>query len=272
MTLATVARDVTATSSLMRLRNVSKRFGGLTVLRDVSFDLAPGEICGLIGPNGAGKTTLVNIMTGVLRASGGAIQFKDRRIDRLPAHRIARLGIARTFQVVQPFPAMSVLENVMAAAMFAGGCRSIATARTRAADCLDFVDLSAVRDQPAAQLTLPNRKRLEFAKGLAIGPCLLLLDEVNAGLNATEMDSALALIRAVAARGVTIILIEHLMKVILQACSRVIVLHEGTLIADGAPGDIIKEPAVIEAYLGAGFAGLAAPPQPSAGAAAGAGS
>ena len=269
MTPAAGALEAPATSQMMRLRNISKRFGGLAVLRDVSFDLTPGEICGLIGPNGAGKTTLVNIISGVLRANGGTIQFEDRRIERLPAYRIARLGIARTFQVVQPFPHMSVLENVMAPAMFAGGCRSIATVRTRAAECLDVVGLSAVLDQPAAQLTLPNRKRLEFAKGLAIRPRLLLLDEVNAGLNATEMDSALSLIRAVAARGITIILIEHLMKVILQACSRVIVLHEGTLIADGAPGAIVKEPAVIDAYLGTGFAGLTAPPRTSAGSAEG---
>ena len=144
----------------------------------------------------------------------------------------------------------------MAAAMFAGGCRSIAKARVRAVECLDFVGLAAVLDQPASQLTLPNRKRLELAKGLAIGPRLLLLDEVNAGLNATEMDRALTLIRAIAAQGITIILIEHLMKVILQACSRVIVLHQGTLIANAKPGDIVKDAAVIDAYLGAGFAGL----------------
>ena len=243
---------------LMRLRHVGKRFGGLIALRDVSFDLAPGEIVGLIGPNGAGKTTLVNVITGVQRADAGTIHFKDQRIDRVPAHRIACAGIGRTFQIVQPFPRMSVLQNVMAAAMFAGGCRSVDASRRQAMECLDFTDLSAAAQQPASELTLPNRKRLELAKGLATNPRLLLLDEVNAGLNATEIDRALALIRMIAAKGITIILIEHLMKIVVHACSRVIVLHQGALIADGSPDDVMKDAGVVDAYLGGGFVGLSA--------------
>lgn len=241
-------------SALLELSGVTRRFGGLRAVSDVTLSVPQGEVLGLIGPNGAGKTTLVNVITGVHPASAGKVRFAGEDITRVRPYQAARRGIARTFQIVQPFPGMTVLENVAAAAMFAGGLSFGQRARDEALQHLRFVGLAEVANSNAAALTLAMRKRLEFAKGLAMRPKLLLLDEVNAGLNAAEVDQALELIRAIAARGVTVLIIEHLMKVVLSLCSRIAVLHHGELIAAGAPQAIIEDPRVIQAYLGKRYA------------------
>jgi len=239
---------------LLQLKNVSRSFGGVRAIHNVSLTLEPGQIVGLIGPNGAGKSTLVNIITGVHPASSGEILHKGEPIQRLKPFQISARGIARTFQVVQPFPAMTVAENVMAGAMFAAGIASMDEARRVAMEHLAFTGLAAFADRPAEQLTLAYRKRLELAKSLAMNPHILLLDEVNAGLNTTEVEQALDLIRAIAARGISIVIIEHLLKVVTGLCSRIIVLHHGELIADDPAADVIRDPRVIEAYLGSRFA------------------
>lgn len=239
---------------LLQLKQVGQNFGGLSALSDVSLDIYPGEILGLIGPNGAGKTTLVNVVTGVYRPSTGRIFFGDKRIDHLKAHVTSRMGISRTFQVMQPFPEMSVLDNVAAGALFAAGASDMATARSDAMAHLEFVGLAQFAEAPAASLPLAGRKRLELAKSLAMKPKLLLLDEVMAGLNAAEINQSLGLIRNLVKRNITILLIEHVMKVVMSVCSRVAVLHHGQLICQGSPEDVVSDQQVIKAYLGSKFA------------------
>ncbi|GHE66256.1 ABC transporter ATP-binding protein [Camelimonas fluminis] len=241
-------------TALLELKGVTKRFRGLEALSDINLSLKSGEIVGLIGPNGAGKTTLVNVITGVHTADAGSITFNGAPIAHMRRDRIARLGVARTFQVVQPFPAMTVLENVTAAALFGGGAASIAEARDAAAHHLAFCGLTDQAGKPAANLTLAGRKRLELAKSLALRPKLLMLDEVNAGLNPAEVDAALELITRIAAQGATILLIEHLMKVVTRTARRLVVLHHGKLIADGPVASVLSDETVVEAYLGRRYA------------------
>jgi branched-chain amino acid transport system ATP-binding protein len=241
-------------SEILRLDGVSRHFSGLQALRVVTLGINKGEVLGLIGPNGAGKTTLVNTICGVTPASSGTVTFLGQDITRIKTYQAARRGLSRTFQIVQPFAEFTALDNVAAAALFSQPGESLKSAREEARAHIAFVGLEAQAGQSAATLTLAMRKRLELAKALAMKPKLLFLDEVNAGLNSAEVERATKLIHQLAANGITIVMIEHLMKVVLNVCTRIAVLHNGQLIADGLPRDIIKNPAVVDAYLGQQYA------------------
>ncbi len=230
---------------------VTKHFGGLTAISNVDFHIEQGEIVGLIGPNGAGKTTLFNLISAALVPKPGVIRFKGERISGLKPHQICRAGIARTFQSVKVFGNMAVLENVLLGSVFGRptGISSGDAAR-EAMELLEFVGLSAVRSVPAKEITLANQKRLEVARALATQPELLLLDELIAGLNPTETAKAMELVTKIRDNGITIFMIEHVMKAIMRICDRLIVLHHGEKIAEGTPQQIANDQTVIEVYLG----------------------
>jgi branched-chain amino acid transport system ATP-binding protein len=236
--------------ALLEVANVSKNFSGLRAVADVSFAVPERAIFAVIGPNGAGKTTLFNMIAGVFPPNGGSIAFAGERIDGLPPNEICRRGIGRTFQLVRPFPALSVEDNVLVGALHRR--HDVALARAHAREVLARLDLYDKRAQPAASLTLPDRKRLEVARALATGPRLLLLDEVMAGLRPTETDRMVdILVRINKESGLTILLIEHVMRAVMSLASRVLVLHHGAAIAEGTPEQVVRDPAVVESYLGA---------------------
>jgi len=236
-------------TALLSLAAVTKRFRGLVAVDGVSFAVAPGDIFAVIGPNGAGKTTLFNMIAGVFAPDEGAIEFAQERIDGRRPDEIARRGIGRTFQIVRPFPALSVEDNVVVGALLRAN--DLDAARALAREVLRRLDLDDKRARPAASLTLPDRKRLEVARALATRPKLLLLDEVMAGLRPTETDRIVAILRDLNRDGLTILLIEHVMRAVMALASRVLVLHHGATIAEGPPDAVVREPAVIHSYLGA---------------------
>jgi branched-chain amino acid transport system ATP-binding protein len=239
--------------ALLQVENVSKRFGGLLAVNGASFAALPGRITALIGPNGAGKTTLFSIISGFLSPSDGRIAYAGGDITGSPPDRLARRGIARTFQIVQPFAGLTVRENIAVGSHLSRPRRTDALAA--AGDVARAVGLGHALDQSAAGLTVAGRKRLELARALAIEPRLLLLDEVLAGLNPSEIRDMVPVIRAVVDRGITIVMIEHVMQAVMSLAESVFVLSEGCIIAEGTPRAIAADPRVVEAYLGKGAAG-----------------
>jgi branched-chain amino acid transport system ATP-binding protein len=240
-------------TALLSLKGVSKRFRGLVAVDDVSFDVPAGELFAVIGPNGAGKTTLFNLIAGAIAPDEGSIVFAGEPIAGLPPDVVCRCGIARTFQIVRPFPALTVEDNVVVGALLHN--RDVASARQHAQDLLRRLDLFDQRRRIAATLTLADRKRLEVARALATKPRLLLLDEVMAGLRPTESDRMVAILRDLnRAGGLTIVLIEHVMRAVMALASEIVVLDHGTAIAQGGPEAIVRDPAVVQSYLGAELA------------------
>jgi branched-chain amino acid transport system ATP-binding protein len=237
-------------SALLKVENVTRRFSGLLAVDRVSFEVPQGSIFAVIGPNGAGKTTLFNLIAGVFRPNDGQIVFTGDRIDGLSPDLICQRGMGRTFQIVKPFPGLSVEDNVIVGALLRRP--QVEAARAHALDVLRRLDLYDKRAQLASGLTLPDRKRLEVARALATDPKLLLLDEVMAGLRPTETDRMVAILRDLNREsGLTILLIEHVMRAVMALAGQILVLHHGAQIAEGAPQDVVRNPAVIQSYLGA---------------------
>jgi branched-chain amino acid transport system ATP-binding protein len=240
-------------TTLLEVTAVSKSFRGLRAVQDASFSVREGEIFALIGPNGAGKTTMFNMIAGAFTPTSGTVTFCGERIDGLPADAVCRRGVGRTFQIVRPFPALSVVENVMVGALLKQS--DVGMAEQKSDEILRRLDLHEKRDVLASSLTLPDRKRLEVARALATEPKLLLLDEVMAGLRPTETDRMVQVLKEINRTGLTILLIEHVMRAVMALAQHVLVLHHGAVIAQGEPAAVVRDPAVVKSYLGTEIAG-----------------
>jgi len=238
---------------ILELQGISKRFGGLVALKDISLNLDEGQILGLIGPNGAGKTTLLNVISGSLRPDNGYIRYQGKEISKLSSDRRCQKGISRTFQISRPFSKMTVLENVMVAAIFGDRSQKQEPPRDRALSALRFVQFSIDENTLAENLNTVQLKRLDLARALASNPSLLLLDEIAAGLTPLELADLVGVIRHTRERGVTIIVVEHLMRMILRLCDKIVVLHYGEKIAEGTPEEICQDKRVADAYLGENY-------------------
>jgi len=237
--------------SLLQVEKIIKTFGGLMALAQVNFEIFEGEIFGVIGPNGSGKTTLFNVITGFLKADSGKVTFMGKDITGLPPHQICRQGIARIFQLVKPFHQLTVVANVMVGGMYGRNpAPSMKQAKEKGTEILDFVGLGNKMEVAASQLTMADRKKLELARALATHPQLLLLDELMAGLNPAETEVAMELVNKIRNSGITVIMVEHIMKAVLGISDRVMVLNVGMKIAEGPPKEVVKNQQVIEAYLG----------------------
>ena len=234
--------------AILRCENVTKRFGGLVAVDNVSFLLKKGEFVGLIGPNGAGKTTLFNCITGYYKPDNGRIYFKDVNITGKPPYVAAKLGIGRTFQIVKPMPKLTVLENVIVSSLLKA--KDIGEAYEKSLEILEYVGLYEKRMLPAASLNVAEKKRLELARALSLDSEIILLDEVVAGLNPTETDKMLDLLKDIHKKKITVLMVEHVMRAVMRISERVIVLHHGKKIAEGTPKEIVNNPQVIEVYLG----------------------
>jgi branched-chain amino acid transport system permease protein len=238
------------TAAMVECVNLSRYFGGVRALDDLTVTISAGDLVGLVGPNGSGKTTLVNLLSRTLRPTNGVIRIAGHDISGLPPHRVAHAGVARTYQIPQPFPSMTVRDNVAMAIMFGRVPRPIAGARAAAQEHLDFVGLAHLADAFPGETNLHERQLLEMARAIASSPKVLLLDEALAGLNPAEIDSAVEVVRRIHRSGITIVIVEHLLRVVNQLATRVVVLDRGRLLADGTPQTVMREPAVVSAYLG----------------------